>query len=112
MEPLIIQELFSRRPQAWIQVQNPSKKFLVTRFETFNISPQEKWLPRSIDVEALIKPYKNLTPGAIFDMFYQSPGERSKVRKYIRKHFNLRLNTILQLVIREDDHFGNTVNGL
>lgn len=53
-----------------------------------------------------------MTLGTVFDMLYQSPGKRSEVRKHIRKHFNLRRNTLLQLIIREDDHFGNTVDRL
>lgn len=107
----IIQELFSRRPQAWIQFQNTSKNFLITRFEPFDIYPW-KGFPRSIGVEALIKPCENLTPHAVLDMFYQSFRERSKFRKHVRKYFNLRLNTMIQLVIREDDQLGDTVDGL
>lgn len=111
MEPLIIQELFNRRPQAWIQFQNPSKKILYRKVLRLSISlHKEKGLLGVLASKLWL--CDDLTPDAVLDMFYQWLRERSKVQRHIRKYFNFRLNNIFQLVIRKDDHFADTVDGL
>ena len=66
----MFQELFSRWPKAWSQVQELSKKLFVTRLEPFNVSPKGERFPGNILVEALIKPDEDWTPMTIFDMLY------------------------------------------